>query len=114
MQPPDTEPATVPSGATTMVAPGGRGADLIVRTTVATPAVPPARQTVSTSLSKYPTGGSLCRNPNRTVRVLSVESSCVEFHGQRGRAGDSDHRLPRRGASPWQGVHPQGPAPPGS
>ncbi len=34
-----------------MMAPGSRGADFIVRTTVATPAVPPARQTVSSSSS---------------------------------------------------------------
>jgi hypothetical protein len=56
--PPDTDPATVPSGETSMVAPGGRGADFIVRTTVPTPAVPPERQTVS--------------NSSRTSRTLRV------------------------------------------
>src|SRR3954453_17054301 len=48
-QPPDTEPLTEPSGATTIDAPGGRGADWNVRTTVPTPAVPPASQTSSRS-----------------------------------------------------------------
>jgi hypothetical protein len=48
----------VPSGATNIVAPGCRGADRIVRTTVATPAVPPVRHTDS--------------NSSRTSRTIEV------------------------------------------
>src|SRR3954465_3256437 len=40
-QPPDTEPTAVSSGATSIAAPGCRGADCQVRTTVASPAVAP-------------------------------------------------------------------------
>ncbi|CNV36710.1 Uncharacterised protein [Mycobacterium tuberculosis] len=50
-QPPDTDPLTEPSGATTIAAPGGRGADRKVRTTVATPAVSPAAQIAISSAS---------------------------------------------------------------
>lgn len=50
-QPPDTDPLTEPSGATTIAAPGGRGADRKVRTTGATPAVSPAAQIAISSAS---------------------------------------------------------------
>src|ERR1700712_4635861 len=50
-QPPETEPLTVPSGATTIDAPGSLGADEYVRTTVPTPAVAPDRQTAAKSWS---------------------------------------------------------------
>src|SRR3954468_5675028 len=50
-QPPDTEPAVLSSGATSIAAPGCRGADCHVRTTVASPAVSPASHQRSTSCS---------------------------------------------------------------
>src|SRR3954447_20301165 len=48
-QPPDTLPTAVPSGPTSIAAPGWRGADFQVPTTVPRPTVSPARHQVSRS-----------------------------------------------------------------
>src|ERR671913_1782913 len=77
-QPPDTDPLTVPSGATTIDAPGGRGAERKVRTTVATPAVPPSRQTASRSAntSLTPTtllGGCSARGLGHLARAARLQ-----------------------------------------
>src|SRR3954454_6525505 len=50
-QPPDTEPSVLSSGATSIAAPGCRGADCHVRTTVASAAVSPASHQRSSSCS---------------------------------------------------------------
>src|SRR5690625_5199604 len=50
-QPPETDPLTVPSPATSTAAPGSRGADLNACTTVASPASWPARQAAISSSS---------------------------------------------------------------
>ncbi len=46
-QPPDTEPTNGPPSVTTIFAPGWRGAERIVDTTVATAALPPAASACS-------------------------------------------------------------------
>src|SRR4029079_14528452 len=56
-QPPDTEPTAVSSGPTSIDAPGGRGADWKVATTVATPIVSPASHHLISSGSTSRTAG---------------------------------------------------------
>src|SRR3954451_21763609 len=58
-QPPDTLPTAVPSGPTSIAAPGWRGEDFQVLTTVARPTVLPARHHVSRSSSTSRTGDHL-------------------------------------------------------
>src|SRR3954454_20523633 len=50
-QPPDTDPTVVSPGPTSIAAPGCRGADCQVRTTVASPAVAPGSHQRSSSCS---------------------------------------------------------------
>jgi molybdenum cofactor cytidylyltransferase len=60
-----------------MTAPGGRGADRIVRTTVATPAVPPARQIDINSASTSRTAASLLRREigARSLKVMTAHAT---------------------------------------
>src|SRR3954452_5493493 len=58
-QPPATEPTAVPSGPTSIAAPGWRGEDFQVLTTVARPTVLPARHHVSRSSRTSRTGNLL-------------------------------------------------------
>ena len=61
-----------------MTAPGGRGADRTVRTTVATPAVPPARQIDINS-------GSTSRTAASLLRREIIEVDVHRTHGERRR-----------------------------
>src|SRR4051794_11990932 len=58
-QPPETLPTAVPSGPTSIDAPGGRGAERQVPTTVPTPTVSPACHQPIRSSSTSRTGGLL-------------------------------------------------------
>src|SRR5262249_46465873 len=71
-------PLTPPSGATTIEAPAGRGADRKVRTTVPTPAVSPDSQTASRSVSTS-------RTPSKVGSIRDTGSASGLFG--RGAAG---------------------------
>src|SRR6476661_5517258 len=81
-QPPDTEPTAAPPAVTAMEAPGSRGADLNVFTTVAKPAVLPSRQS-----------GMMASRTSRTVPSLepSAETEHAERRPPSGPVGEAGH-----------------------
>src|ERR1700712_1554716 len=105
-QPPETEPLTVPSGATTIDAPGSRGADEYVRTTVPTPAVAPERQTAAKSWSSsltMPKVGAFRDSGPPDQRFASPDQRSPPVWGRKSDAGQLSNARMRLAASqgPW-------------
>src|SRR4051795_11736609 len=81
-QPPDTEPTAVPSGPTSIEAPGGRGADWKVATPVPTPTVAPDRHQASSSGSTSRTRDHLRQLGEGRQRVAGDEVVAVRQRGE--------------------------------
>src|SRR3954454_10403484 len=131
-QPPDTDPTAVSSGATSIAAPGCRGADCQVRTTVASPAVAPVshQRSSSCSTSRTPLPSHRPVDVATTGEVAALDGDdpaaaeialCAAVPSERGAEGcqmvpADEHRVPgcsaihRPGQAGWTGREGQQPA----